>query len=115
VILCGTTRFAFRSPRSAALVETRRATGAQAPPSVSPAQRRVLLALCRPFKDASQHAVPATNQQIAEELVVGIDAVKANLRALFDKFQLADVPQNLKRARLVELAFTTGVITTRDL
>ena len=115
VILCGTTRFAFRAPRSAALEETRRAAGAPATPSISPAQRRVLVALCRPFKDASQHAVPATNQQIADELVVGIDAVKATLRALFDKFQLADVPQNLKRARLVELAFTTGVITTRDL
>ena len=35
---------------------------------VSPAQRRVLVALCRPFKEGAAFATPATNQQIAAEL-----------------------------------------------
>ena len=35
---------------------------------VSPAQRRVLVALCRPFKEGTSFATPATNQQIADEL-----------------------------------------------
>jgi hypothetical protein len=41
--------------------------------------------------------------------------VKANLRALFDKFDVEDLPQNRKRARLVELAFSSGAITRREL
>jgi pSer/pThr/pTyr-binding forkhead associated (FHA) protein len=116
VLLCGATRISFRSSgHSRALEETRRPVGTHAIPDLTPAQRRVLTALCRPFKDGSRHAVPATNQQIADELVVSVDAVKTNLRALYDKFQVEDLPQNLKRARLVELAFTTGIVAARDL
>jgi pSer/pThr/pTyr-binding forkhead associated (FHA) protein len=115
-LLCGATRISFRSSgRSHALEETRRPTGTHTVPNLTPAQQRVLTALCRPFKDGSRHAVPATNYQIANELVVSVDAVKTNLRALYDKFQVEDLPQNLKRARLVELAFTTGIVTSRDL
>ena len=47
---------------------------------LTPAQRRVLVALCRPFREGTL-ATPATNQQIADELVVSVDAVKSNLRA----------------------------------
>jgi len=116
MLLCGATRISFRSSEhSRALEETRRPVGPYAIPDLTPAQQRALTALCRPFKDGSRHAVPATNQQIADELVVSVDAVKTNLRALYDKFQVEDLPQNLKRARLVELAFTTGVVTARDL
>jgi pSer/pThr/pTyr-binding forkhead associated (FHA) protein len=116
VVLCGATRISFRSSgHSRALEETRRPTGTHTVPNLTPAQQRVLTALCRPFKDGSRHVVPATNQQIADELVVGVDAVKTNLRALYDKFQVEDLPQNLKRARLVELAFTTGIVTARGL
>ena len=56
---------------------------------LTPAQRRVLVALCRPFKD-STYATPATNQQIADELVVSVDAVKSTLRALFEVFGVDD-------------------------
>jgi pSer/pThr/pTyr-binding forkhead associated (FHA) protein len=115
VILCGATRIVFRAPLSDALSETVPAIDARPVPSLSPAQRRVLLALCRPFKDAPQHALPATNREIADELVVTVDAVKANLRALFEKFEVEDLPQHRKRSRLVELALTQGVVGPRDL
>jgi pSer/pThr/pTyr-binding forkhead associated (FHA) protein len=81
---------------------------------LTPAQRRVLIALCRPFKD-STYATPATNQQIADELVVSIDAVKSTLRALFEVFGVDALPQNQKRASLALQAMRTGVITRRDL
>ena len=83
--------------------------------SLSEAQRRVLLALCRPFKDATGYVTPATNQQIADELFLSVDAVKTHLRALFAKFGIEDLPQNQKRIRLVELALKSGVVTPRDL
>ena len=74
----------------------------------------MLIALCRPFKD-STYSTPATNQQIADELVVSVDAVKSNLRALFAAFAVDDLPQNQKRASLAVRALQTGVITRRDL
>ncbi|MFN8160274.1 MAG: FHA domain-containing protein [Solirubrobacterales bacterium] len=83
--------------------------------SVSPGQRRVLLALCRPYKDGAAFATPATNQQIAAELHLSIDAVKTHLRALFEKFGVEDLPQNRKRVALVERALQSGLISERDL
>ena len=82
--------------------------------SLTPAQRRALIALCRPFKDSS-YATPATNQQIADELVVSVDAVKSTLRGLFELFGVDALPQNQKRASLALQAMRTGVITRRDL
>jgi pSer/pThr/pTyr-binding forkhead associated (FHA) protein/DNA-binding CsgD family transcriptional regulator len=83
--------------------------------TVSEAQRRVLLALCRPYKNSDGFAAPASNKQIADELCIGIDAVKSHMRALFYVFGVGKLPQNQKRAHLVERAFRTGVVTDRDL
>ena len=82
---------------------------------LSPAQRRVLIALCRPFASGDEFATPASNQEIADELVVSVDAVKTNLRALFEKFGVGDLARSAKRAELVKQAFQTGTLATRDL
>jgi len=81
---------------------------------LTPAQRRVLVALCRPFRDGG-YAAPASNQQIADELVVSVDAVKSNLRPLFAAFGVDDLPQNQKRAGLALRALRSGVISRREL
>jgi pSer/pThr/pTyr-binding forkhead associated (FHA) protein len=83
--------------------------------SLSDTQRKVLIALCRPFKDGATHATPATNQQIADEIFLSVQAVKAHLRALFEKFSVEDLPQNSKRAQLVHRALGSGLISNRDL
>jgi predicted component of type VI protein secretion system len=77
-------------------------------------QRRVLIALCRPYRDG-ESATPATNQQIADEVILSVDAVKMHLRALFVKFGLSELAQNEKRMRLAERALQFGVVTERDL
>ena len=59
-------------------------------------QRRVLVALCRPYRDGG-FETPATNQEIADELFLSVDAVKMHLRTLFGKFELGELPQNQKR------------------
>jgi DNA-binding CsgD family transcriptional regulator len=82
---------------------------------VSPAQKRVLIALCRPFKDSAAFATPATNQQIADELTLSVEAVKTHLRALFEKFGVTELPQNQKRVGLVERALQSGLVAERDL
>jgi len=81
---------------------------------LSDTQRRVLTALCRPYKDAA-YPLPATNAQVAAEVFLSVDAVKTHLRACFQKFGVEDLPQNQKRTRLVELAFQSGLVNERDL
>ncbi|HUO73484.1 MAG TPA: FHA domain-containing protein [Solirubrobacteraceae bacterium] len=115
VIRFGKTVATYRQPLAADLGETEVATGVLDRASLTEAQRRVLIALCRPFKDSSGYVTPATNQQIADELFLSIDAVKTHLRALFAKFGIEDLPQNQKRVRLVELALKSGVVSPRDL
>ncbi|HXR31752.1 MAG TPA: FHA domain-containing protein, partial [Solirubrobacterales bacterium] len=83
--------------------------------TISPGQKRVLIALCRPFKDGSAFATPPTNQAIAEELHLSVDAVKTHMRALFEKLGVEDLPQNRKRVALVERALQSGAIGPRDL
>jgi predicted ArsR family transcriptional regulator len=81
---------------------------------LSRAQRRVLIALCRPFRGDPPYAVPATNQAIAEELFLSVHSVKSHLRTLFHKFGIEGLPQNQKRARLVALALHSGLVSERD-
>ena len=80
---------------------------------LTPTQRKILVALCRPVRD-SAFATPATNREIAEEVHLSVDAVKAHLRSLFERFGLEELPQNQKRARLAAVALLQGVVTARD-
>jgi pSer/pThr/pTyr-binding forkhead associated (FHA) protein len=82
--------------------------------SLSVRQREVLEALCRPLSGGNAFAAPATNRQIAEELFLSIPAVKLHLRALFDKFEVGELPQNEKRLALVGRARASGLITDRE-
>jgi hypothetical protein len=82
---------------------------------LTPMQHKVLVALCRPYRDGASFAVPATNADIAAELVLSIDAIKTHLRALYEKFGVDDLPQNEKRVRLAQLALLIGVVSTREL
>jgi hypothetical protein len=111
----GETLVLYRSPQAAGGAATVAAPEGTKLPDLTDAQRRVLIALCRPFREGSQYATPATNQQIADEVFLSLDAVKGHLRVLFDKFGIGDLPQNQKRVRLIELALRNGVISVRDL
>ncbi|HWX74262.1 MAG TPA: FHA domain-containing protein [Solirubrobacteraceae bacterium] len=84
-------------------------------PKLTDTQRRVLIALCRPYQDAGSFATPASNREIAGELFLTVDAVKMHLRSLFARFELTGLPQNQKRARLAECALRLGLVTQRDL
>lgn len=82
---------------------------------LSAAQRAVLIALCRPYRDDWHYATPSTNQHIADELCLSLDAVKTHLRILFHKFGIEHLPQNQKRVRLVEMALQFGLVSPHDL
>ena len=54
-------------------------------------------------------------QQIASELYLSVDAVKAHLRTLFGYFGVEHLPQNQKRSYLAMRALQDGVVARRDL
>jgi len=111
----GQTVLVYRRPGADAPEATVPAGEVPAAAKVSPAQRKVLLALCRPYKDNEAFATPATNQQIAEELHLSVDAVKTHMRALFEKLEVGDLPQNQKRVALAERGLQTGIVSRHEL
>jgi pSer/pThr/pTyr-binding forkhead associated (FHA) protein len=111
--LCfGTTQLLFRDPGPPESEATHRDARSTAMP-LTPMQRKVLIALCRPLNDATS-ALPATNKQIADEVFLSVDAVKAQLRLLFERFGLGELAQNEKRVQLAQNAFASGSVTPRD-
>jgi hypothetical protein len=112
-IVFGETPVVFRAPADAEADSTAaiKLGGADVP--LSESQRKVLVALCRPLKD-SAYAAPATNKAIADEIHLSVDAVKAHLRVLFERFGLDELPQNQKRARLAAVALVNGVVRQHE-
>ncbi|MDX6680761.1 MAG: hypothetical protein QOG94_800 [Solirubrobacteraceae bacterium] len=111
--LCfGNTQLLFRDPGPPESEATRREPRSTAMP-LTPTQHKVLVALCRPLNDGAS-TLPATNKQIADEVFLSVDAVKAQLRLLFERFGLAELAQNEKRARLAQTAFSAGAVAPRD-
>ncbi|HET8757390.1 MAG TPA: FHA domain-containing protein [Solirubrobacteraceae bacterium] len=80
------------------------------PPELTPAQQRVLDALCRPTLDGPLQAVPS-NREIAAALFLSVETVKTHMQALFALFDVPAMPQNRKRAELVKRAFERGAVS----
>lgn len=114
-IRVGGTILAFNAAQPATAGTTVTAGALAALPRLTDTQRKVLIALCRPYRDGGSFATPASNQQIAGEVFLSVDTVKMHLRNLFAKFDLGELPQNQKRARLAECALQLGLISQRDL
>jgi predicted component of type VI protein secretion system len=113
VIRLGATAIAYRLPVDGATAATSDAPASD-PISLTDTQRSILVALCRPYADGSL-ASPAPNQEIATEVHLSLDAVKNHLRILYQRFEIAHLPQNRKRARLAECALKWGLVSEREL
>jgi pSer/pThr/pTyr-binding forkhead associated (FHA) protein len=104
VIRAGATRLRFHDPASDAVHTLTEVSAAQAAPTLTAAQRRVLVALCKYAQG------PATNDEIAQDLTVSVDTVKTHMRALFDAFNLGAAPPYRKRFELVRMAVDAGLV-----
>ena len=113
--LCfGNTHVVYREPSPAeGSQSTARAPGSPGTVPLTDTQRKLLIALCRPIVESSS-ATPATNPQIAAEVFLSVDAVKANMRHLFDRFGLGELAQNEKRTRLVAIVLGSGLLAPHD-
>jgi hypothetical protein len=111
----GSTSFRFRDTSRGETQLTKVGEQLVTAASLSPTQRQIVIALCRPYKHDDPYATPASNQHIADELFLSVDAVKTQLRLLFQKFRIEDLPQNQKRVKLVERVLGLGLVNRRDL
>jgi hypothetical protein len=113
-LVVGRTAIVFRAPARPGGLTTLASKRNPPADAVSEGDRRVLVALCRPFRDPA-HPIPATNKAIAEELCVAVPAVKKRLTALFARFGLRDLPPSEKRMRLAIEALQRGIVSRREL
>ena len=113
VIRVGRTHLHFYDPNPSAMTRTAVAAGGAAA-NVTPGQRRVLVALCRPLLGESL-GLPPSNEEIAGELYLSVQTVRTHLRALFAALDVPDVPQNRKRAELARRAIMSGLVSEADL
>lgn len=111
-ITVGQTLLVFCAPDQTGSDQTAVSDAVPLPRNLTEPQLAVLRALCRPCLSGGPYTAPASNQDIAAELSLSLDGVKTHLRTLFGKFGIGDLPQNQKRARLVELAIRWGVVGT---
>jgi hypothetical protein len=110
----GQTTLTYVAPATQSEEGTAPARQARGAPPISAAQRRVLVALCRPIADGG-FAVPPSNRELAAALSLSVDTVKFHLHALFEAFGLTDVPQHQKRAALARIALEQGVVSPHEL
>jgi hypothetical protein len=105
----GRTLLMFCAPVGPVSGATLPAQDAPALDDLTPTQRRILAALCRPLVAAGGVVAPASNQEIADAVHLSVEGVKGQLRTLSARFGVADLPQNRKRLELAERAWRAGL------
>jgi hypothetical protein len=88
---------------------TSRVEGSRVGIQIQGIKRKIVIALCRPVIVGGS-SVPATNPQVAAEVHLAVDAVKAHLRLLYEWYGLSELSQNEKRAKLVQIVRDEGLI-----
>jgi pSer/pThr/pTyr-binding forkhead associated (FHA) protein len=109
-IRIGETRLVFHDPWRSGGAATESDERA---PSLTPRERDVLVALCRPLLDRDMFTEPASTRAIADELVITQAAVKQHLANLYDKFGVGS--DGSRRARLANEALRRGAISLSQL
>jgi hypothetical protein len=111
-LLLGRTRLVYRDRDARPEVTTERVARA---PSLTKAERRVLIELCRPVLSGRTFTEPAAVRDMASALYVGENAVKQHLGRMYDKFGIHSEPGLHRRVRLANEAIQRGAVTLRDL
>jgi pSer/pThr/pTyr-binding forkhead associated (FHA) protein len=113
-VMCfGATRITFQDRTSAEQIDSTARASEETWAPMTPRDRDVLRALCRPLIDDSS-ALPASNEDIAAEVALSVDSVKSRLRAQYERYGLVDLRQGEKRTRLARLLLSNGTFKPHD-
>jgi len=111
-IRLGATRLVFRA--EGLEPDETETQAAKSAPALTPRERDVLLALCRPLASGDLFTEPAPIRQIAGALVVTEAAVKQHLLHLYDKFGIYSGTGS-RRVRLANEAIRRGAVSIGEL
>lgn len=111
-IRIGATRILFRSDMPA--TEQWTTVSPKPTPNVTPREREVLIALCRPMFSEDVFTEPASVRTIARELFITEAAVKQHLVRLYDKFDIRDAAEH-RRSQLANEALRRNVVRVAEL
>jgi hypothetical protein len=109
-VLLGRLRLVFHSR----VVQGSETAAIAEPPPLTPRERDVLVALCRPLLAGDAFTEPASIRTMAAELVVSEAAVKQHLSRLYDKFDVT-ADGDRKRVQLANAALARGAVKVADL
>jgi DNA-binding NarL/FixJ family response regulator len=83
-------------------------------PEITPRERDVLVALCRPATSWELFVEPSSVREIAAALAVSEAAVKQHLLNLYEKFGIVDGGER-RRVALARAAVRSGVVAVGEL
>lgn len=112
-VQCGGTVLRFRDPAVGGHGSTTRSSPGS-DPRVTPAQRRVLVELCRPFAEDADFVVPPGNAELAAALHIGVESVRTHVKALYRLFEVPPGGPVGRRTALAEIAIRTGAVAPGD-
>src|SRR2546421_5758808 len=111
-IRLGATRLVFRA--EGLDPDETETQAAESAPALTPRERDVLVALCRPLASGDLFTEPAPIRQVADTLVVTEAAVKQHLLHLYDKFGIYSGTSS-RRVRLANEAIRRGAVSIGEL
>jgi len=109
VVHVGQTALVFRSSQSAEVGSTIGVSHAGFEVELTLTQWRVLRALCRPTGPAGLGEGPPTTDEIATELLLGVDVVEGHLRELSRAFGVTAATGHDQRVHLARIAIDAGL------
>jgi hypothetical protein len=114
-LLCvGRTVFAFCDPEPSRGGPTLVPGELSATPRFSEQQQQVLRALCRPLFSDGEGLNPSTDEEIAEETGIPLEAVVLELDHLGRSLGLEDMPKADQRAEVALLAVRSGLVSADE-
>ena len=100
----------YRSAQPSYEAQTETAVSPVGAVTLTPAQRRVLESLCRSMSESRPDAVPASNREIADDLVLSVETVKTHMRALEQQLRVDHLPQGQRRYVMAQNAIRLGLV-----
>ena len=114
LVRVGRTMFAYCDPVPIGTGPTLVPGELSATPRFSEQQQRILRALCRPLFVDGEGINPASDEEVAAETKIPLDAVAAELDHLGRALGLEDMPQPDQRAEIALLAMRSGLVSADE-